>query len=247
MFKKSPPWARAWRAIIMALDPRLLIVLASLCGSAAWLTPVWMLAVFLPFAVLSAATVGASSPAGRAGVLSYTGFVIFWGLSYFLLQLWEQWGDGQTSAIFYEAFVFAARLFCIFGFAALLPMALSPVGIGRALTWFVQRLGLLEGWFCRAVLRGRLRPRLMAAAWKAGLGLTIMASFMPRCFRVLRELSRTLKRRAPHLSLWRRLSLLGLAGLRLFGAQTWDMAISIAARDLYRPEPWSWQPPIRPE
>lgn len=245
--KKIPTWASAWRGLAISTDPRLLLVLVSLCGTLAWLLPAATLVVFLPPALLSAATVCAASSGGRTAVLSYSGFVLFWGLSYFLLQLWEHWGQGAALPILYDAFIFAARLFCIFGFAALLPLALSPVTIGRSLTWFIQRLALLEGRFCRTVLRGKLRPRLMEAAWKAGLGLSIMASFLPRTFNVLRELSRTLKVRAPHLPLTRRMSLLGLAGLRILGTQTWDMAISIAARNLYRPEPWGWQPPVRPE
>lgn len=243
--KKNPAWAMTWRNLAAGLDPRFLIILVSLGGTLAWLLPAPALVFFLPLAVISAATVYVSSPLGRTAVLSYGGFVFFWGASYFLLHSWEHWGDAVVMPILYASLIFSARLFCIFGLAALLPLLLTPVTIGRALTWFIQRIGLLEAWFCGFVLRGKVSPRLMDAAWKAGLGLCIMASFLPRSFRALRGLSRTLKLRAPHLPLSRRLALLGLASLRLLGSQTWDMAVSITARNLYQPEPWLWRKPVR--
>lgn len=228
--KNQASWAKALRRSALRVDPRLFIALVSLGGTLAWLLPWPALFIFLPPALLSAAAAYALMPGGRAALKAYLMFVLFWALSYFLLQVWEA---GASAAALRGSLILGARLLCILGLALLLPLCLSAVTVGRALTWYLQRPALL--------LRGRTRERLMDAAWKTGLALAVMAAFMPRVFRALRGLSQTLKVRAPHLSLRRRLWLLGLSSLRLLGTQTWDMAVSIAARDLYRAEPWQWR------
>lgn len=214
----------------MRVDPRLLIALVSLFGSLAWLLPWPALFVFLPPALCIAAAAYVLMPGGQAALKACLFFVLFWALSYFLLQIWEA---APPAAAFCQALIFGARLLCIFGLALVLPLCLGAVAVGRVLTWYLERPALL--------LRGRLREGLMEAAWKAGLALTVMAAFMPRAFCALRGLAQTLKLRAPHLPLRQRILLLGAAILRLLGTQTWDMAVSIAARDLYRAEPWKWR------
>ena len=227
-------WALAWKNLALNIDARALIALVSLCGTLAWLGPWPLLCVFLPLAALSAGAAYALMPAGRGLFKAYLGFVFFWALSFFLLQLWEHSGEaGAAQAALQGALFFGGRLFSILGLALLLPLCLSAVTIGRALTWYLQRFGLL--------FRGKARERIMDAAWKAGLALAVMAAFMPRAFRALKGLSQNLKARAPHLPLHRRLWLLGLSALRLMGTQTWDMSVSIAARDLYRSDPWIWR------
>lgn len=233
--KTARNWAAVWRGLALRLDARALIALVSLCGTLAWLLPWPALFIFLPPAAASAGAAYVLTPGGRAAFKAYMGFVLFWALSYFLLQIWEH-GSGAALPVFYGALVFGGRLFTVLGLAMLLPLCVSAVTAGRALTWYIQRVGLLVG--------GRMRERVMEAAWKAGLSLAVMASFMPRVFRVLKGLSQTLKMRAPHLPLHRRLMLLGLSALRLLGRQTWDMSVSIAARGLYRAEPWNWREPV---
>lgn len=233
--EKQANWAEAWRALALKADARALIVLVSLGGTLAWLLPWPALLLFLPPAAISAWAAYALLPNGRSAFKAYMVFVLFWALSYFLLQLWEH-GSGASGQALWGALVFGARLFTILGLALLLPLCLSAVTVGRALTWYIQRVGLL--------FRGRMRKRVMLAAWQAGLGLAIMAAFMPRVFRAMGGLSQNLKVRAPHLPAHRRFWLLGLSALRLLGSQTWDMSVSIAARGLYRPEPWNWREPV---
>jgi hypothetical protein len=67
-----------------------------------------------------------------------------------------------------------------------------------------------------------------------------MISFLPKITATMTEINRSLKLRAPKLSAYHRLRLMGLTTLRAVGSQTWDTAIAIASRDLYRPEPWIW-------
>lgn len=228
-------WAEAWRGLALKLDARALVALVSLGGTLAWLLPWPALFLFLPPAALSAGAAYVLMPNGRSAFKAYLCFVLFWAVSYYFLQIWEQ-GPGEAGAAFWGALFFGARLFTILGLALLLPLCVSAVSAGRALTWYVQRVALL--------FRGRARERMLEVAWKAGLALAVMAAFMPRVFRALKGLSQNLKIRAPHLPLHRRLWLLGLSSLRLLGSQTWDISISIAARGLYAPEPWNWRKPL---
>lgn len=225
-------WASAWRRLALKMDARALVALVSLGGILAWLLPWPALLVFLPPAALSAGAAYALMPDGRAALKAYMAFALFWALSYFLLQIWEH-GSASAGPALWGALVFGGRLFTVLGLALLLPLCVSAVTAGRALAWYIQRVGLL--------FRGRTRARVMQAAWKAGLGLAVMAAFMPRVFRALKGLSQNLRVRAPHLPFYRRLWLLGLSALRLLGGQTWDMAVSITARGLYRAEPWNWR------
>lgn len=230
--------ALLWRRLASALDARALIALVSLGGAVAWFAPWPLLLLFLLPATLSAASAYALLPDGRGAFKAYLGFVVFWAASYIFLQLWEHWGEaGAAQAAMWGGLIFGGRLFAVLGLALLLPLCVSAVTIGRALAWYLS--------LPASPLRGRAREKTLAAAWKAGLGLCIMAAFLPRVFRALKGLLQSVKLRAPHLPLHRRLWLLGLSALRLLSTQTWDMSVSIAARGLYSPEPWAWRAPVK--
>jgi hypothetical protein len=115
----------------------------------------------------------------------------------------------------------AARLYMGLNLARCVTLHTSPLNLGRALTWHI---------------------RFIKPAWHCGLALTIMLAFIPRAAHCFINLRRSLTLRAPHLTPHKRIILLTLAALRLLGTQTWDMAACVAARNLYRPEPWLWHP-----
>ena len=222
------------------VDSRILIPFCAAAGMAAWLAPGRMLGVFFLPALFLAWLGYRILPEGKKLMRSCVVFSLFWGLSHFMLQLWEHPDAFWTASV--EAGVFALRLFCLLGLALGVSLASSALEVGRVLTWYLQRLAVLEETLCALpFLRNKFHPRLGRSAWRCGLALTVMVAFLPRTLRTLRDLRRNLNLRAPQLSRRRRLFLLGLGALRLLGMQAWSMTVSIAARDLYRPLPWTWR------
>ncbi|MDR2050487.1 MAG: hypothetical protein LBQ63_01765 [Deltaproteobacteria bacterium] len=227
------------KRILSGTDPRLLVPLCSFTGMAVWLLPPSILLPLCPLVLLPALAALILLPGGRAVLGVYAGFALFWSLSSFLLQFWEQ---GLLSPALRAALIFGVRLCCLSGPATALGLAVSPLTLGRVLVWYMQRLGVLEAAFCALPpCRGILAPKLAGAAWRCGLTLAVMAVFLPRSLRVLAGLRRSLRLRAPGLAFSRRCFLLGLSALRLLSVQTWELSLSIASRDLYRPQPWAWR------
>jgi hypothetical protein len=236
----SPSLAARMRQGLQSLDPRFLIPLCAVAGLAAWLVPRWMLGFFFFPALALIWLACRTLPEGTKLLRVYALFSLFWALSHFLLQLWEH--PGGIRPALEGAGTLGVRLFVLFGLALGVSLSATALTLGRVLAWYLQRLAVLEEKFCALpFLRGRLRPRLTHAAWRSGLALAVMAAFLPRTFRTLRDLRRTLHLRAPRLSSRRRLILLGLASLRLIGIQAWSVTLSVASRDLYRPLPWTWR------
>jgi hypothetical protein len=242
--RSSPAGARSAAArilqVLKRVDSRLLIPLCSAAGLAAWLVPRQMLGAFFFPALCLLWLAYQLLPEGKKLLRGYALFSLFWGLSHFALRLWEH-PDVFWPAMG-EAGIFGVRLFSLLGLALGVPLTGSALTAGRVLTWYLQGLAVLEEMLCALpCLRGRFHPRLRQSAWNCGLALAVMLAFLPRTLRTLRDLRRNLNLRAPHLSSRRRMILLGLGALRLFGAQAWSMTVSIAARDLYRPLPWTWR------
>ncbi len=230
--------ARSVRSLLLRLDTRLLTALVSLCGILAWVMP-WQvtLLLFIP-ALLIAATAAVELRDGRVALAAYGLFVLFWTVSQLLLFLLEH--PGQFAAANARALLLGARLFALLGLALAVPLAATPLMLGRTLTWYLGWLVGTERWVCAALFRGKVRPVLAEGVWRAALALCLMMAFFPRSMRAMKGLRRSLLMRAPKLPLHRRVALLGLALVRVVSAQTWDMTLAIASRNLYRPEPWIW-------
>lgn len=230
--------ARFVHAFLARLDPRLLVALVSVAGLAAWLLPWQVAAALLPLAALAAETAFILLPDGRGALTAYGIFVCLWSVSQFMLYLFE------NPAHFNEALAVSvylgARLFILLGLALAVPLAATPLALGRTLAWYLGWLVRAEAAICGALFRIQRRPAA-DAVWRAALALCLMMAFFPRSLRVMRGLRRSLVMRAPRLSLARRTALMGLALLRALSAQTWDMTLAIASRDLYRPGPWAWR------
>lgn len=210
---------------ITCADSRVLVALVMGVGIFAWTVPWQALVPCFLLAVLCMITAAIHLPRGRAVLFSYILFALFWAGSLFALQFWE---GGQAVRAGLLAADMGARLLTLLGLAMIVPLNATPVALGRVLNWYLWRgLRLLLFW----------RP-IPPPIWRPGLALALMMSLLPRAWRALRAIKATLGRRCPHLPLHSRLLLMSLAALRILGAQTWSVTLSIASRNLYRPEPW---------
>ncbi len=233
-------WAVRVRSLVMRADPRALVAGTALAGVAAWFAP-WQA---LPFFFLPACLIGVTAyrlmPQGARLIRVYAFFALLWTVSRLGLYLVEH--PGAFADSLEGALMLGARLCTMLGLALAIPLALTPLLVGRVLCWYLSGFAALETRILDLPpLRGRIRPRLAELAWRASLGMVLMMSFFPRALRLLSDLRRSLYLRAPGLPLSRRLALLGMGALRVLSLQTWDMTLSIASRDLYRPEPWNFR------
>ena len=230
--------ARRVRSYLIRLDTRALVAFVSLAGVLAWVMPWQVTAFFFCLACVIAATAVVELRDGRAALTAYGVFVLIWTVSQLLLYLFEHPGRFMDANI--QAALLGGRLFTLLGLALAVPLAATPLTLGRTLTWYLGWLVGLEKWFCGAVLRGKAKPVLAGGVWRAALALSLMMAFFPRSMRAMKELRRSMLLRAPHLALHKRVGLLALALLRVVSSQTWDMTLAIASRNVYRPEPWEW-------
>ena len=231
--------ARSVQSRLSRADIRFLAALVSASGILVWIAPWQVTLVFLAPACIFAGTTALVSRLGRGALGAYGLFVLMWSVAQFALYLFEN--PGAYSAALAVSAHLGARLFTLLGLALAVSLAATPLTLGRALSWYLGWLAVIENFICFTILRGRIRPRLAGGLWRAALALCLMMAFFPRAMRVLLLLRRSLALRAPRLAPHRRAALLGLALLRIAGAQTWDMTLAIASRNLYRPEPWIWR------
>ena len=234
-------FARAVRSRVARIDPRLLVALVSLGGVLAWLLPWQGGAVFFALACVLALTAAVELRDGRAALAAYGLFVLIWTVSQLLLYLFEnpgQFGDALAVSAY-----LGGRLFTLLGLALAVPLAATPLTLGRTLAWYLGWLAGAETFVCTTLLRGKVRPVLAGGAWRAALALTLMMAFLPRSMRAVGALKRSLSLRAPRLPLHKKVALMGLAVLRVVSSQTWDMTLAIASRNMDRPEPWEWRNP----
>ena len=235
--------ARRVRTFLVNRDARVLVAFVSLAGLFAWLAPWQVTAFFFVIACILAFTAAVELRDGRAALTTYIIFVLVWTLSQLLLYLMEHPGQFREANL--QALSLGGKLFVLLGLALAVPLAVTPLTLGRTFTWFLTWLTGTEKWLCTTIFRGKVRPALSEGVWRTSLALCLMMAFFPRSMRAMRDLRRSLLLRAPSLPLRKRVAFLGLALLRVVSSQTWDMTLAIASRNLYRPEPWSW--PRQPE
>ncbi|MDL2210637.1 hypothetical protein LJC26_07535 [Desulfovibrio sp. OttesenSCG-928-O18] len=235
--------ARFVRSCILRVDIRILVAFVSVAGVLSWVMAWQVTAGFFVLALIVAATTAKLVREGRGALTAYGLFILLWTVSQLLLYLFEYPGEfGKALEI---AVLLGAKLFTLLGLALAVPLAATPLTLGRTLTWYLGWLVAVENFICRTVLRGKVRPFFTEGVWRAALALCLMMAFFPRSMRAMSNLRRSLMLRAPNLKLHRRRGLLGLAMLRIVSSQTWDMTLAIASRNLYRPEPWEWSPERR--
>lgn len=214
---------------IARADSRVLVLLVMVMGIVAWTAPWQVLVPCFLLAVLCMCTAATHLPTGRAMLLSYISFALFWSGSLYALHLWEQPGQAVMAGVL--AVDMGGRLLTLLGLAMIIQLNATPLVLGRVLNWYLWRV-----W--RGLLFWQPAPPYV---WRPGLALALMMSLLPRAWRALVAIKASMGRRAPHLPLHRRLLLMALAALRILGVQTWSVSLSIASRNLYRPEPWTWK------
>jgi hypothetical protein len=224
---------------LAARDARVLACAAAVLNVLAWTAPPEALFCLLVFACACAITAFCVMPWGRAILAAYGFFILTWVVARFCLYLFEH--PGAFVPALEGAALLGCRLFALLGLTLAVPLTMTPLTLGRVLSWFLGWLTRPEAALCSLPpLRSRLRPALGEGAWRASLALALMMAFFPRAVRTLADLRRNLRVRAPNLSRRRSIGLLALAALRILSVQTLDMALAIASRDLYRPQPWQW-------
>ena len=231
--------AFAVKSFIAGIDIRVLVAFVSVAGVLAWTMPWFVTAFFFVLACIIAWTAVIVTREGRGALAAYGFFVLMWSVSQYILYLFEY--PGQFDKAIVVAVHLGARLFTLLGLALAVPLAATPLTLGRTLTWYLGWLTGTEKFMCTTVFRGKIRPVLSEGVWRAALALCLMMAFFPRSMRAMSSLRRSLTMRAPHLPLYKRTALMGLAVLRVVSAQTWDMTLAIASRNVYRPEPWVWR------
>lgn len=231
--------ARRIRRCLAGLDTRLLVACVSIAGLLAWTMPWQVTLFFLTVAVVIAGTAMAELRDGRAVLVTYGVFVLIWTASQLLLYLFEH--PGAFAEATFLAVTLGGKLFTLLGLALAVPLAATPLKLGRTLSWYLGWLVGAEKWFRATVLRGKGKPVLAEAAWRSALALCLMMAFFPRSLRAMKDLRRNLLMRAPRIPLYRRVGLMGLALIRVVSAQAWDMTLAIASRNVYHPGPWLWR------
>jgi hypothetical protein len=237
-WKTTSRLAARVRSRLIRLDTRALVAGVSLAGTLAWVMPWQATAFFFVAACVIALTAVVELREGRAALAAYGVFVLMWTVLQYLLHLLEYPGEFATAGI--RAALLGGKLFTLLGLALAVPLAATPLSLGRTLTWYLGWLAGAEKWVCGAIFSGRVRPCLAGGVWRAAMALSLMMAFFPRSLRAMKALRRSLLLRAPRLPVYKRVALMGLALIRVVSSQTWDMTLAIASRNVYRPEPWEW-------
>lgn len=228
--------AMAVKGFLERLDLRLLMALVSVLGVSAWVLP-WPTALWvLPAALPPAWAAWRSRAVPRGAMAAYLLFVGIWTAAQFLLALTEEPGSVGPAA--WAAASLGGRLVVVVGLALAMPLAATPISIARAVCWFLSPFDRLLGSSAQKVGE---EPGNRRGAWRVALALCLMMSFFPRALIAAKNLNRTLALRAPGMTAFRKARILGEALLRVMGAQAWDVALAVAARDLWRPGPWIWR------
>ena len=205
------------RSKVSQVDRRLLVAFSAIIGFLAWrasIETVFLInGLLLVFLWLQNGLMRLISPAAR----SYAVFISFWVASKFLLDYIS--AETTLAQQFQDALLMGSRLITLALLSFIMTHDATPRKMGFVLSWFSK-------------------PFLRADAWKAALTLALMLSAMTRIGRMLRNLNQTLYLRNPSLPIYRRFMLIGLTALRVLAQESESIAIAIASRDLYRPEPW---------
>lgn len=209
---------------IREFDPRAKIGLAVLMGILIWRTAPAGLLAYTLFFLLLVRTLRHSAPAGAGVPRTYFGFVLFWTLAKFGIDLLS--GAAPPEALF-SALVLGWRLIILLLLSLILAFSTS-----------IRQLGLAVSWM--------LRPFLGRRSWQPALSLALMVHFLPLTWQTISDVRTVLAGRLPHYSAWRRMILLPGVTLRALGQKTWNQTLAVAGRGLDRPEAWETKIPSSP-
>lgn len=201
---------------VSRLDARIKIALL-LAGSFAtqYLPPAW-----LPFWLAALCLLYLHREMRTAEAYAMTrGAAIFSVVWLALLYIYLAWQAGGKPGAFLSALAFTGRLaaWALMGiaFTRLSP----PVETGKAVTWF-------------------LRPFFGDKAWRAGLGLALVAWFLPLGLHLVADINGSLRMRRIILPWRKKIFLITGTALRLMEKKAWELALGIASRRLDSSQTW---------
>ncbi len=201
-------------AVLSQLRARPLAVVALFMALSlsTWLLPLCFAAVILLAAMSGGLFLGMRKPTERGKLKVYGLFILFWGLSTFLLQWWA--APVNAAQALGNAWDLSLRL------AALAALTLD--------------LSLLLTPFALAVVLARLLRPLLGSqrAGQAGLALAVMLRLLPQAWQIIRQIRQTQKLRCRRLSWVRQSGLLAGAVLRRLSTMTWQQSLALAGRDI---------------
>ncbi|WP_157054665.1 hypothetical protein [Salidesulfovibrio brasiliensis] len=160
---------------------------------------------------------------GGIGLKPFLLFVLLWSGIKFAFELW----DGATiSDAGMVAGVVAVRLAALLLLGLVLANGVSTRKVGLALSW-------------------ALKPFAGKNAWQGALAFAIMLDMIPQTRRTLEQLKQAQQLRRVTLPVFKRLTVVPMALVRIMARSTWTRSVAIASRRLDRPEAWSgglcWQ------
>lgn len=224
---------------ITQLDTRFLIAVVFAASIAVWVLPLMWVLLFDGIALFVFTLYFFSFRKGPLIVKSILVFISLWAVSIFFLSLWEA-GDSSVAA--FKAVGLWVRWLAMMGMALLVSMSATPIQTGRAVVWFCNIVCWPEVWLCQLpFLKGKVKPYMRTQTWKVGLALTLMMSLIPQVFMVITQVRQTLKLRGRGIGTIQSVTLVMLAILRSMSRYTWDMSVSVSARNLFRQEVWEWK------
>ncbi|MGE4469380.1 MAG: CbiQ family ECF transporter T component [Desulfovibrio sp.] len=210
-------WGAGFRSVLNGVDPRAKILFALVLGACVWRASWAGLALYLAFLGAVVWMHRLHWPEGGRLLRTYAGFVCFWGMAKFLLDLF--WGAAWEAAAI-EALLVVGRVSCLLLLGTALTMTTSARALGAGLC-------------------SMLRPCVgRQRAWTLALAFALMIHFLPLTWRRIHEVRSAVKRRCPGLGWYVRMPLMAQAVLRGLAALTWDQSLAVAARGLDRAEAW---------
>jgi len=234
---QSQKCSRPLLYLIQKTDLRLLILLCPALGVLAWHSPWPWLCVPLALALWLLVCGLQALPWLKKFLKVYLFFALFWLICSFFFQNLDKsspWPD-----ILVQTGLLALRFACLPGLALPLILAASPIRIGLACAWYacaLSRVFLVPA----GIIQPQFRNPEVNPGWKVGLAVALTISLIPRVYRDLSALQRSLNLRAPKLKAGKKARLICLGALRLFGEQTWEQSLALTSRQLDQPEVWRY-------
>lgn len=222
--------------LAQAADPRVFVLLTCLGGILVWRAAfpavlLYLATALLPFGLKTLR--GRAEPGALAGIFR---FALFWAClklamdaASFALSNWPAFADCQAALLTAagQALLLFLQVFALMTAALALTLALSPSMLARAVSWLI-------------------RPFAGKNAWKPALAFALMAHYLPRIQRMIRQaktaaLSRGLPAKGK--AFW----LLAFPHIfRMLARGTWSQAVAIAGRGLDTAEAWTYKKPLAP-
>lgn len=196
--------------------PRLTLWSLFIFGVSVWYVPLIAALAMSVITLCLAIMLGAAKKERRGIALAYVFFALFWSVGRVFLSLYNNssWIDGV-----WQGLDLALRL-----------LAVGGAGMAVLCMFTPYQLAVTAG---KSFMR--LAPR---SFWKLSLALLLMLSFLGEAFQTWLGLKRSLSLRGRYLSLTQKIKIMAYGVLRILACQTWDRALTIAARKLDRVSAW---------